>query len=306
MHNQRLLFSSLPALAAMALVSGSSAAHAQLPREINRIAAQAHGRVGVACSLPGKALDCGLHAAGAFPMQSVYKLPITMAALHAVEQGKLRLDQQVRFLPSDLISPDQYSPLRDAHPHGNADVPVEDLMRVAITESDGVASDIMIRILGGPAAVDGYVRSLGIRGIHIADTEQTLGRDVKLEDRDTAEPRAMAALLRLLADRSSLSPEHTQLLLGWMASTHTGDRRMRALLPPGTQVADKTGTSGTSRNFTNATNDVGLVTLPNGQRLAIAILVADSAAPEAIRERVIAEIARAAYAAAVHASETKH
>ena len=109
----------------------------------------------------------------------------------------------------------------------------------------------------------------------------------------------MVALLRLLADHSPLSPEHTQLLLGLMASTHTGDRRIRALLPPGTQVADKTGTSGTSRNFTNATNDVGLITLPNGQRLALAILVADSAAPEATRERVIAEIARAVYAAAV-------
>lgn len=286
--------------AALPLLTLALAAHAQLSSEIARIATQAHGRVGVACSLPGKTLDCNLQAADAFPMQSVYKLPITMAALHAVEQGRLQLDQQVRFLPTDLISPDQYSPLRDAHPRGNANVAVEELMRLAVVESDGVASDILVRVQGGPAAVDGYVHSLGIRGIHIVDTEQTLGRDVKLENRDSAEPRALVALLRLLADHSPLSPEHTQLLLGWMASTHTGDRRIRALLPQGTTVADKTGTSGTGRNFTNATNDVGLITLPNGQRMAIAILVADSAAPEATRERVIAEIARAVYAAAIH------
>ncbi len=295
MHKLRL-FS--PLLAVILTIPALAPAHAQLPADIARIAAQAHGRVGVACSLPGKTLACDLHATDPFPMQSVYKLPITMAALHAVEQGRLRLDQQIRFLPSDLISPDQYSPLRDAHPHGNADVPVQELMRLAIVSSDGVASDILIRILGGPAAVDAYVRSLGIRSIHIVDTEQALGRDVKLEDRDTAEPRAMVALLRLLADHSPLSPEHTQLQLSWMTTTHTGDHRIRALLPPGTFVADKTGTSGTGRNFTNATNDVALITLPSGQRLALAILVADSAAPEATRERVIAEIARAVYTAA--------
>jgi beta-lactamase class A len=278
----------------------SLCAHAQLSHEIARIAAQSHGRVGVACALPGRALDCNFHAADPYPMQSIYKFPIVMAALHAVEQGRFRLDQNIRFLPSDLISPDQYSPLRDAHPHGNADVPLQELMRLAVSESDGVASDILVRILGGPPSVDAYVRSLGIQGIQIIDTEQTLGRKVELEDRDSAQPRALVALLRLLADHSPLSAGHTQLLLGWMTASHTGDHRIKALLPPGTIVADKTGTAGQNRTHTNATNDIGLITLPSGQKLAIAILVADSAAPAAVREKVIAEIARAVYTAATH------
>jgi len=288
----------------LSLLTLTLPAHAQLSTAIARIAAQAHGRVGVACSLPGQALDCDVHASDPFPMQSVYKLPIAMATLHAVEQRQLTLNQPVRFLPSDLIAPDQYSPLRDEHPHGNVDVPVEDLLRLAVSQSDGVASDILMRTLGGAAAVDAYVRSLGITGIHIMDTEQTLGRDVKLEDRNTAEPRAMVALLRLLADHSPLSPEYTQLLLGWMTASHTGDRRIRALLPPGTVVADKTGTSGTGRNFTNATNDVGLIALPDGRRLALAVMVADSSAPSAVREQVIAQISRTIYAAAIPAQKT--
>ncbi|MGB9031472.1 MAG: class A beta-lactamase [Acidobacteriaceae bacterium] len=278
----------------------SIAAQAQLSADIARIAAQAHGRVGVACSLPGRTIDCEFRPMQWFPMQSVYKLPIVMAALHAVEQGRFRLDQNIRFLPSDLISHDQYSPLRDAHPHGNADVPVNELMRLAVQESDGVASDILLRALGGPAAADAYVRSLGIDGIHIVDTEKSLGRDVKLEDRDSAQPRALVTLLRRLVDRSPLSPEHTQLLLGWMTASHTGDNRIKAQLPPGTIIAGKTGTSGTGRDFTNATNDIALITLPSGQKLAVAILVADSSAPAAVRERVIAEIARAVYSAAAH------
>jgi beta-lactamase class A len=288
----RLVFSSLAL---------TFSAHAQLSVDIARIAARAHGRVGVACSLPGRTLNCNFHAAEAFPMQSVYKLPIAMAALHAVEQGRYRLDQTVRFLPSDLIAPDQYSPLRDAHPHGNADVPFEDLLRLAVSQSDGVASDILLRVLGGPPAADAYIRSLGIEGIHIVDTEQTLGREEKLEDRDSAQPSDLVALLRMLADRSPLSPEHTQLLLGWMTESHTGDRRIRALLPPRTIVADKTGTSGTGRNFTNATNDVGLITLPDGRKLALAVMVADSATLASVREHVVAEIARAVWAAATRA-----
>lgn len=292
-----LRFFSLLALASVTL---AASAHAQLSEDIAHIAAQAHARVGVACSLPGRTLDCNFHTADAFPMQSVYKLPIAMAMFDAIEHGRFRLNQNLRFLPSDLISPDQYSPLRDAHPHGNADVPVEETLGLAVSESDGVASDILMRTLGGAGSVDAYVRSLGIEGIHIIDTEQTLGREVKLEDRNSAEPRALVALLRKLADHSPLSSDHTQLLLGWMTASHTGDRRIKALLPPGTVVADKTGTAGTGRNFTNATNDAGLVTLPDGRRLAIAVMVADSAAPTAVREHIIAQISQAIYAAAIH------
>lgn len=280
------------------------AAQAQLSQQIARIASHAQGRVGVACSLPGTRLDCDLHASDAFPMQSVYKLPIAMTMLHAIEEGRFRLDEKVRFLPSDLISPDQYSPLRDAHPHGNVEVPIEELLRGAIVNSDGVASDILMRTLGGPSVPDAYVRRLGIRGIHIIDTEKTLGRQVKLEDRDSAEPRALVALLRLLADHSPLTPEHTQMLLGWMTTTTTGGARIRALLPQGTVVADKTGTSGTGRPVTNATNDAALITLPDGRRLALAVLVADARAPSAVREKTIAETAKAVYDAALRTPAT--
>jgi beta-lactamase class A len=283
----------------LAIATLAIPASAQLRTQIEHVVAQARGRVGVACSLPESALNCDVRSMQSFPMQSVYKLPISMAMLHAVENGRFTLTQTIRFLPSDRIAPDQYSPLRDAHPQGNVDVPVQELIQGALVNSDGVASDILMRSLGGPAAVNAYVRSLGISGIEIRDTEKTLGREVSLENRDTSEPQAMVALLRLLADRSPLSAEHTQLLLGWMSSTHTGDRRLRAQLPPGTMVADKTGTSGTSRNSTNATNDVGLITLPDGRRLAVAVFVADSAAPEAVREKVIAQIGQAIYAAAM-------
>ena len=75
----------------------------------------------------------------------------------------------------------------------------------------------------------------------------------------------------------------------------TGPRRIKGLLSPTTTVAHKTGTSGTVNGLTRATNDVGLITLPDGKHLAVAVFVADSKANQAIRERVIAKIARAAW-----------
>ncbi|MGC2639168.1 MAG: class A beta-lactamase [Acidobacteriaceae bacterium] len=273
-------------------------AHAQLHTQLERIAAQAHGRVGVACSLPGKALDCDLAADAAYPTQSTYKLPIAVVALHEVEQGKLSLDQTVHIVPSQLAGPGDYSPLRDEHPHGAVDISIREMIERAVTQSDNVAADTLLRTEGGGAVATAYFRSIGIEGIHIVYPEQIVNRNERLQYKNSATPRAYVALLRRLADRSPLTPEHTKLLLDCMAASHTGDHRLKALLPPGTPVADKTGTSGQNRTTVNATNDFGLITLPNGQKLAVAVLVADATAPFAVRERVIAEIGRAVYAAA--------
>lgn len=83
-----------------------------------------------------------------------------------------------------------------------------------------------------------------------------------------------------------------------MTDTHTGEHRPKGLLPPNAVVAHKTGTSGQHNGITNATNDAGLITLPNGSKLAIAVFVADSPENETVREKVIAQIARAIWDAA--------
>ena len=85
------------------------------------------------------------------------------------------------------------------------------------------------------------------------------------------------------------------MLLQWMAEASTGVHRIKGDLPAGTIVMHKTGSSGTKNGVTFATNDIGLITLPDGRRLAIAIFVTDSAADEATRDGVIARIAKAAY-----------
>ena len=249
------------------------AAQTPLHQQLVDIARQAHSTVYIACSLPGVALDCDLEPHGHPPSQSTFKFPLAMAVFHQIELGKLQLDQPVRFLKSDRYK--TYSPLQDKFPDAEVDVPVRELLKVMAEESDNIASDLLLRVIGGPGVLQQYLDSLGL-AIHQQDSEHTLHGDQRLQYRDYAEPAAMVALLRLFADHSPLTPEHTALLNTWMLEASSGPRRIRGLLPAGTPVAHKTGSSGEEFGIIPATNDVGLITLPDGRRLALAVFVTDA------------------------------
>src|SRR5262245_59431765 len=101
------------------LLASCVSAQAPLREEIRKIAADARGKVAVACSLPGSDLNCDLDPHARPPMQSVFKFPLVVYALHLVETGKFSLDQQIHFLPSDRFLPKTYSPLQDKNPDGD-------------------------------------------------------------------------------------------------------------------------------------------------------------------------------------------
>ncbi len=285
------------------LFNSSVCAQTALQQQVRAIAADAHGKVSVACALSDSSLNCDLDAHAHPPMQSVFKLPLAIAALHLVERGKFSLDQSIRFLPSDRILPHTHSPLQDQYPEANVDVPLRELLRLAVSESDNVAADIVLRVIDGPPIVDSYIESIGVTGFHLEDGEHGLARDVATQYRNWFEPSGAVELLRRVADNSSLTPEHTQMLLQWMKDSSSGLHRMKGDLPSATIVMHKTGSSGTHDGVTYATNDIGLITLPDGHRLAIAIFVTDSTADDATRDAVIARIAKAAYDASL---ETKN
>lgn len=292
-----LLFGTLVMRFAMTflLLANSAFAQTALQRQIRAIAADAHGKVSVACSLPDSTVNCDLDPHAHPPMQSVFKFPLAFATLHLVEQGTFSLDQPVRFLASDRILPHTYSLLQDKYPQAEVDIPLRELLRLAVSLSDNTAADVVLRLIGGPNVVGTYIRSIGVRGFHLEDGEHGLARDVATQYRNWFEPAAAVRLLRRISENSPLTPDHTQILLEWMEVSPTGPHRIRGELPSGTIVMHKTGTSATGHGVAYATNDVGLITLPDGRRLAIAIFVTDSAADEATRDAVIAHIAKAAY-----------
>jgi beta-lactamase class A len=232
-------------------------------------------------------------------MQSVFKFPLAVTSLHLVEQQKFSLDQPVRFLPSDRILPHTHSPLQDKCPEANVNVPLRELLGLAVSQSDNVAADIVLRTIGGPAIVNSYMDSIGVSGFHLEDGEDGLARDLAAQYRNWFEPAGAVQLLRRISDDSPLTPEHTRMLLTWMQDAATGPRRIKGDLPSGTIVMHKTGSSGTKDGVTFATNDIGLITLPDGRRVAIAIFVTDSRAGDDARDAVIARIAKATYDEAI-------
>ena len=264
------------------------------------IAATSGGRMGV-CA---QGLEDGrleqLNGDERFPMQSVYKLPIAMAILDGVERKTLTLDRRVRLTRRDMTDVRFHSPLRDRYPQGGIELSVRDLIRAAIVDSDGVASDALYALVGGGARVTAYVRALGIRDMVVVATEREMSSDEMAQYRNYATPRAAAALLRALVEGRGVSAAARHLLLDDLAASTPGPDRIKGQLPPGTAVAHKTGTDATRNGLTRATNDIGIVSLPNGHHLAIAIFVKDSTSDEATRERAIAAAARAAFDAWVN------
>jgi beta-lactamase class A len=271
-----------------------TAAAQSLSDRMAQIAGAVDGRIGAAGLIVETGESAGLHASDRFPMQSVYKFPIAMAVLHMVDGGALRLDQQVTVARAELAPAGLHSPIRDAHPQGDFQISLRDLLRYAVSESDGTASDVLLRLAAGCDRVTSYLRGLGIKGVMVATTEQEMGRDEMAQYRSWSTPEAMTGLLSAFQKGAGLSADSRGLLMQWMIETTTGPKRIKGLLPEGTVVAHKTGTSGTRDGLTRATNDVGLIALPGGRHLALAVFVSDSHAG-AEREEVIAKLARAAF-----------
>jgi beta-lactamase class A len=261
--------------------------------QIEKIAARTGGPVGVAVGLAEGGEVVVLNGQQHFPMQSVYKLPIGMAVLQQVDQGKLKLDQKISIKPVEYVRIGMGSPIRDKHPRG-VELSLGEILRYAVSESDGTGSDVLMRTVGGAQVIQDYLRSLGIDGMMVVDTEKEIGKSVEIQYRNWATPEAALALMKVVAEGCGLSPESQKLLHKLITETPTGPKRIKGLLPPGTVVAHKTGT-GLGGGLTRAVNDIGLVTLPDGKRLAIAVFVSDTKLNSQACEAVIAEISRAAW-----------
>jgi beta-lactamase class A len=267
---------------------------AGLRGEFEKIVPDAKGRVGVAVMILESGESADLSGGEHFPMQSVYKLPIAMAVLRRVDRGELKLDQTVKVGRSDFVRQGQYSPIRDKYPQG-AELSVAELLRYAVSESDGTASDVLLNLAGGARGVMAYLAEIKVAGVNVVNSEKEIGRDWQTQYENWATPKGAVSLLAALQAGRGLSAESQALLLKLTTESIPGAKRLKGQLPAGTIVAHKTGTGGTREGVTSATNDIGIVTLPDGRHLAVAVFVSDSRADEATREAVIARVAKAAW-----------
>ena len=198
-----------------------------------------------------------------FPMASTVKLAIAAAYLAEVDRGRRSLGDMISGRPAAKV------------------------LELMIVRSDNHAADQLLDTLGGPGAVQQWLVSQKISGIRVDRTIAQLLREHGhvADSRDVATPVAMVALLDKLENGTVLAAQSRILLLELMSRCETGTRRIRALLPVGTLVEDKTGT------LDGVTNDVGFITMPDGHRVAVAVFARGGRD----RQPVIAEVSRVIY-----------
>ena len=263
--------------------------------KIHQIIEQAKGKVGVAVINLKTNDTLTVRGNEYFPMQSVYKFPLALAVLDKVDKGELSLDKKIFVSKSDLL-PDTWSPLRDKYPDGNVFLSLDEILSNTVSLSDNNGCDILFRLMGGTAIVDKYIHSLGIEDIDIAFTEEEMHKDWQVQYKNRSTPLAMAELLYKFYYEDFLSKSSKDYLWRIMAATSTGPKRIKGLLPEGTVVAHKTGSSGEDENgIAAATNDAGIVQLDDGSGFVIVVFVSDATADEETRDKVIAQIAGTVY-----------
>ncbi|MDX2181898.1 MAG: class A beta-lactamase [Bryobacteraceae bacterium] len=238
-----------------------------------------------------------IRGAEPFPMASTVKVPIAVQLFGLIDEGKMTLTREIRLAASDLHPGSGV--LTQLFKRPGVVLSVHNLLELMLLISDNSATDILLREVGGPAAVNARMAKLGIKGIRVDGSTQELilrwraDRDAKFADdpKDTSTPDGMADLLVKLHRGKLLSKRSTDTLLDVMRRCQTGDARLKGILPPGTEVMHKTGTIG------GTVDDVGIVVLPEGRgHVAVAAFVkGPGAATSAQRERALAEIARAAH-----------
>lgn len=318
------------ALSPLALLPGAGPARAAegLKKALHDLAAAHPGRVGIGVRDLATGATTLVGGGRRFPMQSVFKFPIGIAVLDAVDRGALTLDQTVELTPADMSV--AWSPLRDRLAGQPGEATVRELLELMVARSDNTACDVLLGLIGGPRTVTALLRAKGIEGVRVDRVERELQTGVYglpwraelvdwdsfkaaahaldpaarrasmlayLDDpRDTSTPEGMLDLLAAFHAGRMLSEAGTAELRRIMLSTTTGAKRLKAGVPQGWQVAHKTGSGWTVDGLSPANNDVGLLIAPDGRTLAIAVLIAGSTAPMEEQEALIAAAARAATA----------
>ena len=291
-----LAFAAAPLPAQIGHAQETNFAAASLDRalqdELRAIVSNARGKVGVYAAEVDGPRQAMLNAEHAFPMASTMKIAVAATYLQGVDEGRFRLDDTY---PLRIGTGKTGSDGRVITRPGMS-LTAQSLIELMITKSDNQATDAILQAVGGPSAVTRWLRNAGITGQRIDRDIATLLRDdlakndpsLGVDKRDSSTPAAMTRLLAALDRGEVLSPQSRAVLIGAMSRCRTGKTRIPALLPAGTMVAHKTGT------LWGQTSDVGIIRLPDGRKVALAVFVTGQES-HAAQARVIAQVARAVY-----------
>ena len=286
---QRRHFTTATALAIaspFALLSACAHSAPGLQARLQQLETTAQGRLGVTILDTATGQVHGHRADERFMMLSSFKLLASALVLARVDRGQESLERRITYAKSDLVT---YSPVTERFAGTAEGMSLAGLCEATITTSDNSAANFILESCGGPAALTRFARELGDGTTRLDRMETELNNGTAAALLDTTTPRAMALTLHKLLLGSALAPASRERLQQWLVGNTTGDQRLRAGLPAGWRVGDKTGT-----NQTDA-NDIGIAWPTNGRPpLIITAYLAESAASSAVKEATLAGVARLA------------
>lgn len=228
-----------------------------------------------------------------FAMCSTFKWLLGAVVLKKVEQGTERLNRAITWAADDLVfySP-VTKPLVEKSSAGIATLSIGELCAATLRTSDNTAANLLLDTMDGPAGMTQAVRAFGDRVTRLDRYEPELNENAPNDPRDTSTPLAMMNLMQKVLFGDGLTRASQDVLKDWMIANVTGNTRLRAGLPKGWTVGDRTGTS-----EKNANNNLAFATPPvnetpaNGPLLIVSFTNAPNPTTAAANE-VHARIAR--------------
>ena len=253
-------------------------------RAILRAEAESGGRLGVAVIDTADGARVALRGDERGPLCSTFKFLLVAAVLGQVDAGREQLDRTVPITAADLLD---NSPVTKAHV-GRQGLPVSTLCQAALIWSDNAAANLLLPGVGGPSGLTRYARDLGDPATRLDRGEPAVGEATPGDPRDTTTPKAMAANLERILLGHALAPASRRRLTDWLVDNRTGTHRLRAGLPTGWRIGDKTG-SGSH----GSANDIAILWPPGRAPLLVATYLTGTTADPGRREAALAAVARA-------------
>lgn len=231
------------------------------------IEAELGGRVGVMARDTGSGAELAWRADERFALCSTFKWILAAMILSETDRGDLTLDRRIEYGEADLLD---YAPVTREHAAAGS-MTVAGLCRAAVVVSDNTAANLLLELIGGPARLTAFLRQNGDTVTRLDRYEPALNTNIPGDQRDTTTPRAMLDTMQHLLLGDALSPASRERLNGWLVETATGRARLRAGLPDGWTVGDKTGTG---KN--GAANDVAIAWPPGRPPILVASYLSGS------------------------------
>lgn len=290
---RHLLLTAAPALllAPRLVLAQSSSAFGgpALAAAVAAAEAKSGGRLGVAVRDAGSGASFAHRGDERFPMCSTFKFLLATQALAEVDAGRLRLDATLPITQADLVA---YSPVTKPLVGGVASIAA--LCEAAVTLSDNTAANVLLKALGGPAALTAFLRRSGDPVTRLDRNEPTLNEGKSGDPRDTTTPLAMLEDLNRMVLGRVLTPASRDQLAAWLVANRTGDTRLRAGLPKDWRVGDKTGTGGRGIGI----NDIAVIWPPGRAPLLLTCYLTDTPLDAAAANAIHVDVAQAVAAAA--------